>query len=380
MSSSIRLGDRCVKIGSGSTPRGGHKSYIADGIPLIRSQNVLMRSFTTEGLVRISPETHADMAGTEVLPGDVLLNITGASIGRVCLVPDDICPANVNQHVCIIRCGAELNPHFITTYLSTPEFQKIIMETQAGGTRQALTKGDIEEFKIPHLSIDDQIRLSKHLGSLLDEIQTADRATGMQRTELAALGNSVVAESLRMPTQAPANLGSVLVEVKHGIGVGWRDMPVLGATRNGIAPAREQPGKNAEHYKPVTAGTVFYNPMRILIGSIAFVDDDDEPGITSPDYVVLKGRAGVVDSRWFYYWLRSPWGERCIQSLARGAVRERMLFSRLAQGEIELPDYDTQLRASQALAQIKPIRKSIQKQSQELALLPQKLLAQILGS
>ena len=61
--------------------------------------------------------------------------------------------------------------------------------------------------------------------------------------------------------------------------------------------------------------------MRIIIGSIAFVDDDDEPGITSPDYVVLKGKEGLVDSRWFYYWLRSPFGERCIQSLARGAVR-----------------------------------------------------------
>jgi len=59
-------------------------------------------------------------------------------------------------------------------------------------------------------------------------------------------------------------------------------------TRSGLAPARERPGKHAERYKPVTAGTVFYNPMRILIGSIAFVDDDDEPGIMSPDYVVLK--------------------------------------------------------------------------------------------
>ena len=72
-------------------------------------------------------------------------------------------------------------------------------------------------------------------------------------------------------------------------------------------------------YKPVRAGTVFYNLMRILIGSIAMVDDDDMPGITSPDYVALRGRAGLVDSRWFYYWLRSPHGAHCIASLARGA-------------------------------------------------------------
>jgi type I restriction enzyme S subunit len=120
--------------------------------------------------------------------------------------------------------------------------------------------------------------------------------------------------------------------------------------------------------------------MRILIGSIALVDYDDEPGITSPDYVVLKGKPGVVDSRWFYYWLRSPLGQRCIQSLARGAVRERMLFNRLAQGEIELPDYDTQINASAAFAQIKMMHVAVDKQIKELDLMPQKLLAQVFGS
>ena len=88
----------------------------------------------------------------------------------------------------------------------------------------------------------------------------------------------------------------------------------------------------------------------------------------------------MVDSRWFYYWLRSPLGAHCIQSLARGAVRERMLFNRLAEGEIELPDYDTQVKASKALAQIKPMRAAIQKQLAELDLLPQKLLAQVFPS
>jgi type I restriction enzyme S subunit len=120
--------------------------------------------------------------------------------------------------------------------------------------------------------------------------------------------------------------------------------------------------------------------MRILIGSIAFVDDKDEPGITSPDYVVLRGKPGVVDSRWFYYWLRSPLGERCINSLARGAVRERMLFNRLADGWIELPDFSIQERASKALAAMEPMRSAIEKQLNEIELMPQKLLANIFES
>jgi type I restriction enzyme S subunit len=173
-------------------------------------------------------------------------------------------------------------------------------------------------------------------------------------------------------------LGDVLTEIKDGIGRDWAKYPVLGATRDGVAPAKERPGKHPERYKPVFPGTVFYNPMRILIGSIGFIDDDDQPGITSPDYVVLKGKPGLVDSRWFYYWLRSPWGERCIQSLARGAVRERMLFTRLAEGEVEIPDYATQVETSKALSQIKPMRAAALKQLREIELMPQRLLAQTL--
>jgi type I restriction enzyme S subunit len=121
---------------------------------------------------------------------------------------------------------------------------------------------------------------------------------------------------------------------------------------------------------------VFYNPMRILIGSIAYVDDDDTSGITSPDYVVLRGKPGHVDSRWFYYWLRSPLGARCILSLARGAVRERMLFNRLAEGEIPLPSFADQQRASTALRELKPLKRAIESRLSEIDLLPQTILAQ----
>jgi type I restriction enzyme, S subunit len=114
--------------------------------------------------------------------------------------------------------------------------------------------------------------------------------------------------------------------------------------------------------------------MRILIGSIAFVDDDDQRGITSPDYVVLKGKEGMLDSRWFYYWLRSPLGENCIKSLARGAVRERMLFNRLAEGEIELPEFTFQQKTSDSLKELKHVILHINSELEELDLIPDKLL------
>jgi type I restriction enzyme S subunit len=173
-------------------------------------------------------------------------------------------------------------------------------------------------------------------------------------------------------------LGDVLTEVKAGIGKDWAKYPVLGATRDGLAPAKERPGKSPQRYKPVLPGTVFYNPMRILIGSIAFVDDDDKPGITSPDYVVFRGNEGQIDSRWFYFWLRSPLGHKCVASLARGAVRERMLFNRLAKAEVELPDFATQLTVSKVLAeakhQISSMRAAILGQLDDLEQLPHRMI------
>lgn len=233
----------------------------------------------------------------------------------------------------------------------------------------------LDELNVDRLPIDEQRRIAAHIKIQLAACEDARNAVQAQNDELMNLANAIVRESLAHSGVETYTLGDVLEEVKRGIGSSWANYPVLGATRSGLAPAKEPVGKNPERYKPVVSGTVFYNPMRILIGSIAMVDDDDKPGITSPDYVALRGREGVVDSRWFYYWLRSPAGEQCIASLARGAVRERMLFNRLAEGKIDLPPYPIQQVASRALAEIRPMKKQVELQLQSIELLPARLLA-----
>ena len=168
----VWLGHHVTKVGSGLTPLGGQSTYQKSGTPLIRSQNVHMNHFVPQGLAYIPREIDEEMAGSRVHPGDVLLNITGASIGRVCVVPSELCPANVNQHVSIIRCKDSLNPNFLSFYLSTPEFQRFIMNTQAGATRQALTKTIIEQFEIPAPPLDEQLHL---VTALRDEIVAAGK-------------------------------------------------------------------------------------------------------------------------------------------------------------------------------------------------------------
>lgn len=188
----VRLGDFTSKIGSGQTPSGGYRAYSASGIPLIRSQNVLMGSFTTEGLAYISGQIDEEMRGTRVVRNDVLLNITGASIGRVCVVPDEICPANVNQHVCIIRCDEGLHPAYLAAVLASPTFQSLIWQDQAGATRQALTKDRIECFQIPWRPIDEQRQVAERLQAQLTEVETARHAAQVQSRDGALLCTKIV--------------------------------------------------------------------------------------------------------------------------------------------------------------------------------------------
>lgn len=136
------------KIGSGATPRGGKDAYKTEGLSLIRSLNVYDRAFKTKGLARIDSEQAERLKNVMLEKGDVLLNITGASVARCCMVPDEVLPARVNQHVSIIRVNAqELLPDFLMFGLTSSVYKEQLLGIgEAGSTRQAITKSQIENF------------------------------------------------------------------------------------------------------------------------------------------------------------------------------------------------------------------------------------------
>lgn len=168
-----QLGDVCSKIGSGATPRGGKSVYLDAGeVALIRSQNVLNNDFSWNGLAYITTE-HADqLSNVEVRAGDVLLNITGDSVARVCSAPEDALPARVNQHVAIIRPEpSKLNALYLRYVLVSPTYQDLLLTLAAtGATRNALTKGMIETLEVPFPSITIQNRIAASLASIDDKI------------------------------------------------------------------------------------------------------------------------------------------------------------------------------------------------------------------
>ncbi len=171
----LRLGNLCSKIGSGATPRGGNSVYLSEGkVTLIRSQNVYNDGFHREGLVYLTEEHAAELANVEVAENDVLLNITGDSVARACQVDPDILPARVNQHVAIIRPDpSKLSPMFLRYFLVSPAMQaEMLSFAGAGATRNALTKGMIEDFEIAAPSeVREQRAIAHILGTLDDKIE-----------------------------------------------------------------------------------------------------------------------------------------------------------------------------------------------------------------
>ena len=162
-----KLKDICLKIGSGATPRGGKEAYCDEGISLIRSQNVLDFTFSYDGLAHINDQQAEKLSNVEVKLQDILLNITGDSVARVCAVDPRALPARVNQHVAIIRPDENMVlSSYILYFLQM--IKPYLLQIAAGGaTRNALTKSMIENLEIEVPGILSQ----KKIVSVLDDIQ-----------------------------------------------------------------------------------------------------------------------------------------------------------------------------------------------------------------
>lgn len=168
------------KVGSGVTPKGGSKAYLSQGIPLIRSQNVLVGRLDLTDVAYISNEQHQKMKGSMLESNDVLLNITGASIGRCCLLPKNIQEANVNQHVCIIRTTDDLLSSYTAYFLNSEFGQSQIWSLQAGGNREGLNFQQIRSFRIPLPPLKEQQEIARILSTVdrkLDHLQTQKAQT-----------------------------------------------------------------------------------------------------------------------------------------------------------------------------------------------------------
>ena len=218
--SHVQLNSVCSKIGSGATPRGGESVYVEEGTAIIRSQNVYNGLFTTDGLAHLTEEHAEQLKGVTVEPRDVLLNITGDSVARCCLVPDWVLPARVNQHVSIMRPDSDqLLPEFLCYYFVSPLMQKYLLSRGgSGGTRNALTKGMIAAFEVPCPPLVTQQRIVDLLKNYDDLIENNRRRIQLLEQAARLLYREWFVY-LRFP-------GHEHVSSTDGVPEGWRRVPL----------------------------------------------------------------------------------------------------------------------------------------------------------
>ncbi|MEZ9257080.1 restriction endonuclease subunit S [Vibrio splendidus] len=165
--SMVRLGNLTSKLGSGSTPRGGKNVYTTEGIPFLRSQNVRNEGIKLDDIAYIPVEVHQKMDKTKVIPSDVLLNITGASLGRSTVFPESLVEANVSQHVTIIRLIERQMSQFVHLGILSPMVQRLVWGRQVGMAIEGLSKKVLEMFEFPVPPLKEQHRIVAKVDELM---------------------------------------------------------------------------------------------------------------------------------------------------------------------------------------------------------------------
>ena len=201
------LGEVCTKIGSGATPKGGEKSYKESGISLIRSMNVYDNLFVRKGLAFIDEEQASKLDNVSICEQDVLLNITGASIARCAIVPKEVLPARVNQHVSILRPSEIVDSKFLCLQLIAPSVKsKLLSFGEFAATRQALTKGFLTGFKIKIPGLNEQHEIVTRLEALSGHRDKVVAKCNQELHELEELRQSILEQAFEGKlTQSPAS-------------------------------------------------------------------------------------------------------------------------------------------------------------------------------
>ena len=165
-----RLLSLSIKIGAGSTPTGGAAVYTTSGIKFIRSQNVYDDGLVLDDVAYIPEEINQKKSGSIVKSKDILLNITGGSIGRCALVSDDFDIANVNQHVMIIRLANLELRKYIHSVVISPYIQEQIISRQVGSGRGGLSAETLSTFLIPLPPLNEQVSINRKLNECISQV------------------------------------------------------------------------------------------------------------------------------------------------------------------------------------------------------------------
>ena len=294
-----------TKIGSGATPTGGDASYTHSGTSLIRSLNVHNNTFIYDKLAHINEEQAYELDGVAVEKNDVLINITGASVARCCIVPGDILPARVNQHVSILRTNpSKIDYRYLSLLLTSPWYQKDLHKRSKGngGTREALTKKMLQDYIITlPKDTDEQIRIATALSDIDSLISTLQYLIEKKRSIKQGAMQELLSGKRRLKGYSDKwieiSLGE-LCKPRKGSQINKNDLkedsvgyPVM---NGGISPSGYHEDYNADSNTIIiseggnSCGFVNFMTTRFWAGGHCYVLDPQEGNDTNYIYQVLK--------------------------------------------------------------------------------------------
>lgn len=383
----VELRDVTTKIGSGATPRGGSSSYLVnrDRFAFVRSQNVFDRHFDTSSLAFISDAQAAALRGVELLPNDILLNITGDGVtfGRAAMIEKVALPACVNQHVSIIRADrAKALPGYLLAYLTHPAVKLYIASFNAGGSRRAVTKKNIESFCLPLPPLEVQADIAATLGMLDDKIESNRR----QKKLLRSLGNAKYSRATLTRGRDIA-LKEVTLSIAQGVSPKYVDDDLTAplvinqrCIRDGwvtLSSARRMQNRVVKSAKCASGGDILVNSTGT--GTLGRLSRWHEGEIFVDSHVtVVKPDPEVVPPTVLAYSLLDRQAD--IEMLATGSTGQTELsVTRLGELTIRLPDSQTAIDLEDELLTIENMAMHLTRETSCLEGLRNSLLPELLS-
>ena len=344
-----KIGDITSKVGSGVTPKGGSAVYKTSGHLFIRSQNVGNGCFLLDDVAYIDEATHKKQINTELKDGDVLLNITGASIGRTTVVNKNVEGGNVNQHVCIIRLLEDYSPNYICNYLLSYGGQKQIDSFQAGGNREGLNFEQIRSIKFSIPGFREQSKIASLLSLLEERIATQNKIIeDLKKLKVAIIENVFKAKCCNH------KIGDIITQVS--IRNKSNNVPNVLSVSNkqGFVEQSEQfedrtvASEDVTNYKIVRTNDFAYNPARINVGSIARLKQQHESGIVSPMYICFHTKKDVLPE-YLEIFFHTPFFKHEMYKRLEGSVRLCLSYEGLTNIPIFIPGIPVQLEISKRI-------------------------------
>lgn len=354
---------------------------MSSGTALIRSQNVLDNSLQLDGVARITEEAARQLAGVTVLPGDVLINITGDSIARVARASTSVGSARVNQHVAIIRPSHELDGGFLQRVLVSPAMKDHLLAlSQGGATRKALTKKQLQELLIPMPDLATQTAIADVLGALDDKIAANGRVIQVSEDLLRTrflrecdraqriLRVSDILE-FNPPRPRPLDDEAIYVEMKDlgthtSVITSWSRRAPLGGVRfqrgdtvmGRITPCLEN-------------------------GKVGYVDflREGEIGIGSTEFIAMATRDGLPKPLSFLVAEHPGFRQEAVQLMVGTSGRQRVSARDLGEIELQLPDDGTLRELGRAAEAVFELLARLRNESRSLAATRDALLPELMS-